>query len=95
MTKKEAIEDPNSCWNKAHDNDIVFILIQKDPQAPKTIQLWAAMRVLFGNDDLNAPKITSALDIADKIDAIQNAKFDGTYPTEGKIADNKEKGVGY
>lgn len=44
MTKAECIADPNSCWNKAKDDEPVFILLGRDEDAPATIEYWLKER---------------------------------------------------
>lgn len=96
MTKKEAIEDPNSCWNTSKDGDIIFILKQKDKSTPATIRTWTRLRVNTGLNSVTDPQIQDALRIADEIEARQaRGEFDGTYIDHTKVADNKEKGTGY
>lgn len=96
MTKKENIEDPNSCWNTSKDGDIIFILKQKDKSAPETIRFWAGNRVGKGLNLITDAKIQDALRIADEIEARQaRGDFDGTYIDHTKTADNKEKGKGF
>lgn len=41
MTKKEMIEDPNSCFNKAADNEPLFVLRAQDIFAPMFVKKWA------------------------------------------------------
>ncbi len=40
-TKTENILDPASCWNKAENDEPVFVLRANDPVAPANIILWA------------------------------------------------------
>lgn len=40
-TKGENILDPQSCWNRADDQEPVFILRANDYEAPATVILWA------------------------------------------------------
>ena len=41
MTKKELREDPSSCWNKAADDEPLFILRAQDMIAPTLVRDWA------------------------------------------------------
>lgn len=45
MTKNENLSDPNSCWNKAKDDEPIFILRGKDSAAEATIVAWTKARV--------------------------------------------------
>lgn len=65
MTKAEAIADPNSCWNKAKDDEHVFVLVGRDEAAPETIQAWCSTRIRMEKNDLvGDPQIHSALECA-------------------------------
>ncbi len=39
-TKKQTLEDPNSCLNKAADDEEIFVLRGQDASAPRTIAWW-------------------------------------------------------
>lgn len=39
-TKAQNLADPNSCWNKAADDEPVFVLRAKDPAAPGVVRHW-------------------------------------------------------
>lgn len=43
MTKRELIEDPQSCLNKTGDDEPVFLLRARDVLAPKVVRLWATL----------------------------------------------------
>lgn len=40
-TKREELADPNSCFNKAGDDEPVFVLRAKDRVAPAVVRDWA------------------------------------------------------
>ena len=40
-TKVENILNPNSCWNRAADDEPVFIIRANDDTAPATVTTWA------------------------------------------------------
>jgi len=50
-TKLENFEHPDSCWNRADDDEQVFVLRQHDRHAPALIRLWAEMREKEGEDE--------------------------------------------
>lgn len=59
---------PDSCFNKAADAELIFVLRAKDPAASDTVRYWANRRVELG---LNLPtddKIATALAEADAMD---------------------------
>lgn len=71
MTKSQEISDPNSCINKAEDDEPVFVLRANDPLMPKVVQFWAneyqQMKVALNGvlTDAQYEKFREALDIAD------------------------------
>lgn len=69
MKKRDELADPNSCMNKADNDEFVFVLRQKDPAIAATIRFWASERVRIGKNKADDPKILGALAEADEIDA--------------------------
>lgn len=41
MKKRDEIEQPSSCLNKAAEDEPVFVLRAKDPIAPAAVEEWA------------------------------------------------------
>lgn len=41
MTKQDAIDNPNSCWNKAALDEPIFILRASDILSPALVREWA------------------------------------------------------
>jgi len=62
MIKSQEIADPQSCLNRAADDEPVFVLRAKDPLAPTAIIEWAESA---SNQGLHADKIREALACAD------------------------------
>lgn len=44
MIKSEELANPNSCLNKARNNEMLFVLLARDPAAPAAIRAWIAER---------------------------------------------------
>lgn len=68
MIKRDEIEDTNSCLNKAHDGERLFVLLARDPAAPIAIRAWVAERIRLGKNMLEDAQIVEALDCADRMD---------------------------
>lgn len=66
MTKQELIDDPNSCWNKAADDEPLFVLRAKDPIAAQTVLAWAAIAQIKGK---HGDKRAAARMIAEEMEA--------------------------
>lgn len=55
MLKHEEMSDPDSCLNKARDDEMLFVLLGRDPAGPAAIEAWIARRIELGKnkpDDL-------------------------------------------
>lgn len=48
MKKRDEIEQPSSCLNKAAEDEPVFVLRAKDPIAPEAVETWARQSELSG-----------------------------------------------
>lgn len=64
MLKKDELADPTSCFNKATDNEIVFVLLERDEAMATTIEFWANERIRLGIDREDSPKIVGARGVA-------------------------------
>lgn len=78
-TKLENILDPNSCWNKAEDDEPVFILRANDPVAPANIILWAQQYLsskggYYRMSPEHVAKYNDAMNAAEAMRAWRNAK---------------------
>lgn len=67
MTRYENIADPNSCWNKADMNSLLFILIERDRAAPATILSWIEHRIALNLNKREDGQIQDALRIANQM----------------------------
>jgi len=68
MLKRDELEDNNSCLNKAHDGERLFVLLARDPAAPIAIRAWVAERIRLGKNVLEDAQIAEALDCANRMD---------------------------
>jgi hypothetical protein len=68
MIKRDEIEDNTSCLNKARDNERLFVLLARDPEAPIAIRAWVAERVRIGKNVLTDAQIVEALDCATRME---------------------------
>lgn len=73
---QKAIEesDERSCWNKARDDERVFVLLERDVAAPATIRDWANRRVRLGKNSPDDPQIREALACAALMEATQGGE---------------------
>lgn len=68
MKKSQELTDQNSCLNKAMDDELLFVLLERDPAAAATIRFWAAERVRLGKNVRTDTKIKRALGQAAEMD---------------------------
>lgn len=82
MLKRDELADPNSCWNKARDDERVFVLLERDDAIAGTIRDWAARRIEMGKNAPGDRKIAAALGLAAAIeeDKARSAKAEGVHP---------------
>ena len=64
MIKGAEEAHPDSCWNRARKDQMVFVLIEGDPAAAKAIREWCAERVQLGKNQWGDVKIREAQAIA-------------------------------
>lgn len=60
MKKQQEMTDPASCLNKAHDNEMLFVLLGRDPAAPYVIRCWIEERIRLGKNAIGDPKMLDA-----------------------------------
>jgi hypothetical protein len=64
MLKRDELSDPNSCLNRAKDDEQVFVLLGRDPATPKAIYAWCQERIALGKNAWDDPQIEEALKCA-------------------------------
>lgn len=69
MKKLDELANPKSCMNRAHDNEMTFVLLGRDLMAPAVIREWCRLRCLHGKNSPKDPQITEALECAKKMEA--------------------------
>jgi hypothetical protein len=79
MKKQDEMNDPKSCWNKAKGDELLFVLLERDMDAPETIRFWVNKRIARRKNKLEDPQMQEALALADQMDHRQK--------WEGVIAD--------
>lgn len=61
MIKRDEVSEPNSCLNKAKDDEMIFVLLGRDPAAPHAVRAWVDERLRLGKNTVADEQITSAL----------------------------------
>ncbi len=74
MRKSEEAANPNSCWNKAKDDEHMFILLGRDRAAVKAVRAWCEVRMGLGMNKLSDDKIQEAFAWAREVEAELNKR---------------------
>lgn len=61
MLKREELTDPKSCLNKAADDEMLFVILGRDPAACAAVRAWVNERIRIGKNKKGDPKILEAL----------------------------------
>ena len=64
MIKRDEIEDQESCFNKAHEGERLFVLLARDPAAPAALRAWIAERIRLGKNTPDDDQIREAHECA-------------------------------
>jgi hypothetical protein len=64
MLKRVELSDPNSCLNRARDDELLFVLLGRDLDTPDTIMEWIAKRIRRGKNKPGDAQIQEAFQIA-------------------------------
>lgn len=64
MRKSDELTNPESCMARAHNNEMVFVLLSRDKAAPAAIRAWVAERLRLGKNQPTDSQITTALECA-------------------------------
>lgn len=85
MLKRDELADPNSCLNRAADDEMIFVLLGHDVAAPHAIREWGLERVLRGKNHADDAQIVEALKCAAAIEAKQDcAEAEGNCFSQNK-----------
>ena len=61
MMKRDELANPQSCLNRAHDDEMLFVLLARDVAAPLAIVTWVAERLRRGKNTKHDRQIQEAL----------------------------------
>lgn len=71
MKKTDELKNPNSCLNRAADDEPLFVLRGKDVAAPAAIAEWIKSRISMGKNEFGDSQITEAVELAEKMEQYQ------------------------
>lgn len=61
MRKKNELADPTSCLNRARDDEMLFVLLGRDPASVVAVLAWIEERIRIGKNVRNDAQIQEAL----------------------------------
>lgn len=64
MVKKMEKADGRSCWNKAGEDELVFVLLARDPAAGAAIEAWIEARVRLRKNQPGDTQLREAAAVA-------------------------------
>lgn len=71
MLKREEKANPESCWNKAADNELVFVIRAHDITAPDVVRYWVSRRIDCGKNKFCDLEIQEAIAWAESVEALR------------------------
>lgn len=60
MRKRDEINDPKSCLNRARDDEMIFSLLGRDVSACDAVRAWIDSRIRKGKNIRTDPQIAEA-----------------------------------
>lgn len=67
MRKVDEILKADSCFNRAQNSELIFVLLERDEAAPIAIQSWIEARVRLGKNSADDSQIIEARKILDQM----------------------------
>lgn len=69
MLKRDELTDPDSCLSKAKDDEMLFVLLERDESAPATVRFWISERIKRGQNNPGDLKLLEAEAVASLMEA--------------------------
>jgi hypothetical protein len=60
VIKREELSNPRSCMSKAREDEMTFVLLERDAAAPNTIRFWVKERLRLGKNQRGDSQIEEA-----------------------------------
>lgn len=81
MYKIAELTNPDSCLNRARDDEMVFVLLARDPAAPAAIREWCTKRWMLKKNESTDPQILEALEVANTMQNFSSCMNKGAIET--------------
>lgn len=69
MIKREELTNPNSCMSRAKDDELTFVLLERDIAAPVAIRKWIEERIRLGKNGPNDPQLMEAMEWVQEVES--------------------------
>jgi hypothetical protein len=69
MRKRDELTNPESCLNRARDQEMTFVLLGRDAAAPMAIRAWVAERIRLGKNRPDDAQVVEAEQCARTMEA--------------------------
>jgi hypothetical protein len=73
MLKTYEATNHDSCWNRARNDELVFVLLGRDVAAPAAIRAWIRERIRTGKNQPDDAQIAEAFACANAMKGAQKA----------------------
>ena len=90
MKKRDELADPNSCFNRAADDEIIFVLLARDVASPAAVVEWVLERCRRGKNKIIDAQIIEALECAVAMGKQRLAVTTPAVPRVAAPADDRE-----
>lgn len=70
MLKRDELTNPDSCLNRAREDEHLFVLLGRDPAMPATIRHWIDQRLRLNKNGPDDPQIAEAEALARTLSGI-------------------------
>ena len=71
MLKATEMTSPTSCLNKAREDELIFVLLERDPAATVAVQAWIDERIRIGRNKPDDEKIAEAKGWIRQVEALR------------------------
>mgnify|MGYP003579755805 CR=1 FL=1 len=79
MRKKDELSKEHACMQRAHAEEMVFVLLSRDAAAPVAIRAWIAERLRLGQNTETDAQIVDARECAQIMEK-EGRLWTGPYP---------------
>jgi hypothetical protein len=84
VIKSEELTNPSSCLNKAKDDEPMFVLLGRDPDAADTVRDWIGRRLASGMNTIGDGQLAEALTFSEVMRAYQPKRSPSKLPRREK-----------